>query len=126
MESQGIIGSDTDAQSVRMTKEHLRKTGFEKEVLLVHTPVSKFSPPRSPTMVITDPPFGKRLHAPPGIYQDLGCFFRTKCPAAPWSYLLTSSYHLVKATGCPVLSEWTLQHGGLKVALYQLQNGTCR
>jgi putative N6-adenine-specific DNA methylase len=122
LESQKIIGSDSDAQSVRLCKEHLRKTDFEKAVLLVHTPVSKFTPPRSPTLVITDPPFGKRLHAPPQIYQELGQFLKTKCPVAPWSYLLTSSFHLVKATACPVLSEWPLQHGGLSVTLYQLKN----
>jgi putative N6-adenine-specific DNA methylase len=122
LESQKIIGSDSDAQAVRICKEHLRKTDFEKEVLLLHTPVSKFTPPRSPTLIVTDPPFGKRLHAPPQIYQDFGQFLKTKCPLAPWSYLLTSSYHLVKATGCSVLSEWPLQHGGLTVTLYQLKN----
>ncbi len=122
LESQRIIGSDSDAQSVRICKEHLRKTGFEKEVLLINTPVSKFSPPRSPTLVVTDPPFGKRLNAPPQIYQDFGQFLRTKCPVAPWSYLLTSSFHFVKATGCSVLSEWPLLHGGLNVTLYQLKN----
>lgn len=122
LESQKIIGSDSDAASVKICKEHLRKTGFEREILLIHTPVSKFTPPRSPTLVVTDPPFGKRMHAPPQLYQDFGQFLRTKCPVAPWSYLLTSSYHLVKATGCPVLSEWPIQHGGLSVTLYQLKN----
>lgn len=122
LESQKIIGSDTDPHSVRICKEHLRKTNFEREVLLIHTPVAKFSPPRSPTLVVTDPPFGKRLHAPPQIYQDLGQFLKTKCPSAPWSYLLTSSFQLVKATGCSVLSEWEVKHGGLNVTLYQLAN----
>ena len=122
IESQKIIGSDSDAASIRICKEHLRKTNFEKEVLLIHTPVSKFTPPRSPTLLVTDPPFGKRLHAPPQIYQDLGQFLKTKCPCAPWGYLLTSSYHLVKATGCSVLSELPLRHGGLNVALYQLSS----
>lgn len=122
LESQRIIGSDSDPQSFRICKEHIRKAGFEKEILLINTPVSKFTPPRSPTLLVTDPPFGKRLHAPPQIYQELGEFLKTKCPVAPWGYLLTSSYHLVKATGCSVLSEWPLQHGGLSVTLYQLKS----
>jgi putative N6-adenine-specific DNA methylase len=124
LESQKIIGSDSDAESVRISREHIRKARFEKEILLIHTPVGKFTPPRSPTLVVTDPPFGKRLQAPPQLYQDFGRFLRTKCPAAPWSYLLTSSFHLVRATGCPVLSEWPVQHGGLSVTLYQLKNST--
>ncbi len=122
LESQKIIGSDCQAESIRICKQHLRNTDFEKEVLLIHTPVSKFTPPRSPTLLVTDPPFGKRLHAPPGIYEDLGNFLKTKCPLAPWGYLLTSSYHLVKATKCEVLSERSLQHGGLTVGLYQLKS----
>lgn len=119
--SQTIIASDSDIESIRLTKRHLQIAGFEKEVLLVHSPVSKFSPPRSPTLLVTDPPFGKRLFAPPEIYKELGQFLKTKCPAAPWGYLLTTSYALVKATGCTVLSEWHLKHGGLDVTLYQLK-----
>jgi putative N6-adenine-specific DNA methylase len=122
IESQKIIGSDGDLHSIQLCKEHLHKTGFEKEVLLLHSPVSKLTLPRSPTLVVSDPPFGKRMHAPTQIYQDFGQFLHTRCPAAPWAYLLTSSFHLVKATGCTVLSEWPLKHGGLNVALYQLKN----
>lgn len=122
MESQKIIGADGDAQAVRLCREHLHKTGFEKEVLLLNSPISKLMLPRSPTLVVSDPPFGKRMHAPTQIYQEFGQFLHTRCPAAPWAFLLTSSFHLVKATGCTVLSEWPLQHGGLNIALYQLKN----
>ncbi len=120
LEPKSIIGSDADEASIKICQAHLRKTGFEKEVVLIHSPVAKLCPPRSPTLVVTDPPFGKRLYAPPEIYQELGAFLKNKCPAAPWSYLLTSSFQLAKATGCPVLSEWEVKHGGLSVILYQL------
>jgi putative N6-adenine-specific DNA methylase len=122
IESQSIIGSDADEHTVKLCKEHLRKTGFEKEILLLHSPVAKLNPPRSPTLVVTNPPFGKRLDAPIDIYQNLGKFLKTKCPAAPWAFLLTSTFHFARATGCEVLSEWPLQHGGLSIALYQLKN----
>lgn len=122
MESQKIIGSDNDAQAIRLCREHLRKTGFEKEVLLLNSPISTLSLPRSPTLVVSDPPFGKRMHAPTQIYQEFGQFLHARCPAMPWAYLLTSSFQLAKATGCAVLSEWPLQHGGLNIALYQIQN----
>lgn len=120
--SQSIIGADCDAKAIALTREHLSKTGFEKEVLLLHAPISKLSVPRSPTLVITDPPFGKRMEAPTHIYSDFGKFLHAKCPANPWAFLITSSFHLVKATGCEVMSEWPLQHGGLNVTLYQLKN----
>lgn len=120
--SQIIIGSDSDSHAISLCRKHLHKTGFEKEVLLLNSQVSKLSLPRSPTLVVSDPPFGKRMHAPVQIYQDFGQFLRGKCPATPWAHLLTSSFHFVKATGCSVLSEWPLKHGGLDVALYQLKN----
>ncbi len=117
-----IIGSDSDKNSVALCKEHLRKTGFEKEVLLLNSPVNKLRLSQSPTLLVTNPPFGKRMEAPPELYKDLGRFMKTQCSATPWGYLLASSFHLVRATGCPVLSEWPLQHGGLTVSLYQLKN----
>lgn len=122
LESQKIIGSDSDKQTIALCKEHLYKTGFEKEVLLLNSSVGKLRTPVSPTLVVSNPPFGKRMEAPIHLYEEFGQFLKQQCPAAPWSYLLTSSFHLVKATGCTVLSEWPLQHGGLNVSLYQLKN----
>jgi putative N6-adenine-specific DNA methylase len=117
-----IIGADADAKAIILCREHLHKTGFEKEIILLHSPVAQLTPPRSPTLVITDPPFGKRMHAPTQIYADFGQFLQRHCPAAAWAHMLTSSFHFVKATGRPVLSEWPLHHGGLDVTLYQLKN----
>ncbi len=122
IESQKIIGADSDSQAIRNCREHLQKTGFEKEVLLLNSPIAKLSVPRSPTLVVSDPPFGKRMHASTQVYQEFGQFLRSRCPAAPWAYLLTSTFHLIKATGCQVLSEWPLHHGGLNVSLYQIKN----
>lgn len=122
IESQTIIGSDQDPKALAACRAHLAHTGFEKEVLLLHAPISKLTLPRSPSYLITDPPFGKRMQTSTQLYHDLGQFLRTRCPATPWGYLLTSSFHLAKATGCPILSEWPIHHGGLSLSLYQLQN----
>lgn len=122
LQAQKILGADADAQAIRLCREHVHKVGFEKEIVLFHTPISKFTPPCSPTLVISDPPFGKRMEASTQLYKDFAQFLHTKCPATPWAYLLCSSFHLIKATGCSVLSEWPLRHGGLNVSLYQLKN----
>ena len=122
MESQKIIGADSDAKAISLCRDHLHKTGFEKEVLLLHSPISKLTIPRSASLIVSDPPFGKRMHAPTQIYEEFGQFLQTKCPSAPWAYLLTTSFQLVKATGRSVISEWPLQHGGLTVSLYQIKN----
>jgi len=121
-EGRKIIGADHDKKAILLCREYLHKTGFEKEVVLVNEPIAKFSSPRSPTLIVTDPPFGKRMQAPIQLYQEFGQFLRTRCPAAPWGYLLTSSFRLAKATGCNILSEWPLHYGGLRVCLYQVQS----
>lgn len=121
LEFQKIIGADSDPHAIHLCRSYLQKTGFDKEILLVNCPISKLSLPHSPTLVISDPPFGKRMHASTQVYRDLGQFLRICCAATPWAYILTSSISLVKATGCQVLSEWPLRYGGLNVSLYQLK-----
>lgn len=118
--SRNILGSDSHAKSLELCREHVRITGFEKVIKLMHAPVSTLTPAKSPTLVITNPPFGKRMDAPLQVYRDLGDFLKSKCLLAPWGYVLTSSHHFAKATGCTIMSERTILHGGLKVGLYQL------
>ncbi|MBS0620141.1 MAG: 50S rRNA methyltransferase [Verrucomicrobia bacterium] len=117
-----LIAADKDPKAIAITQQHLRLTGFDGAVQVVKSPVGMLKLTRSPTLIVTDPPFGKRMDAPTGLFTDLGRFFRTECPAAPFLYMLAPSYHLVKATGCKPISEWAVNHGGLTLTLYQLTN----
>ena len=122
LEPRSIIGADQDVAAIAACQDHLVKTGFDDQILLVRSSIDKLTLPRSPTFIVTDPPFGKRMETSTQLYRDFGQFLRARCPATPWAYMLTSSFHFVKATGCSVLSESPLQHGGLKLNLYQLNN----
>ncbi len=117
-----LMGADKDNSALSLCKEHLKKAGFDKEVLLFSSPMSTLRLPCSPTLVVCNPPFGKRLETSPLLYEEWGAFLKRECPVAPWGYLLACSYSLVKATKCSVLSEWPLEHGGLHVSLYQLKS----
>ena len=117
-----IIGADQNRDTLHQCRENIRNAGFERGIQLVHCPVDKLKMTSSPTLIVTNPPFGKRLEASLPVYKDLGAFLRKECPVAPWAYVLTSVYPLIKATGCPVIAETPLLHGGLHVILYQIAN----
>lgn len=114
-----IIGADSDPQAIGISKTLLEKTGFSSKIPLIHSPISSLKLPHSPTLVITDPPFGKRLETSKALYQEFGTFMRTQCPASPFAYLICPSFALVKMSGCRILSERPLFHGGLKLTLFQ-------
>lgn len=119
--AQQIIGADRDERAIALCKEYVKKTGFGKAIALIHSPVSELTLPRAASIIVTDPPFGKRLETNADLYKQFGKFLKTKCPAAPFAYLICPSFALVKSTGCTVLSEQPLYHGGLKIILFQVQ-----
>jgi putative N6-adenine-specific DNA methylase len=122
LEPSSILGADIDQSTLRLCKENVLKAGFEKGIKLFASPVNSLKLPKSPTLVVTNPPFGKRFEASYPLYADLGAFLKRECPATPWAYVLTAAFPLAKATGCPILSEWSFKHGGLSVGLYQIAN----
>lgn len=117
-----IVGADQDRDTLHQCRENVRGAGFGAGITLVHCPIKTLKMPTSPTLIVTNPPFGKRLEASFPIYKELGEFLRTQCPVTPWAHVLTSVYPLIKATGCPVIAETPLHHGGLHVTLYQIAN----
>ncbi|MES2122584.1 MAG: THUMP domain-containing protein [Chlamydiota bacterium] len=116
-----IIGADRDPRAIALCKEYLKKTGFSKEVVLIHSPITELTLPKAPSLIVTDPPFGKRLETNADLYKQFGQFLKKKCTAAPFAYLICPSFSLVKSTGCTILSEQPLYHGGLKIILFQVQ-----
>ncbi len=117
---QSIIGVDRDPEAIALCKKYVKKLGFEEQIVLIHSPIAKVSLPHSPTLVVTDPPFGKRMDTSKVIYQEFGQFLRSQCSATPFAFLICPSFSLVKATGYPVLSEKPVQHGGLRLTFFQL------
>lgn len=116
-----ILGADQDPKAIQLCEKYVKELGFEREIQLLNTPISSLAPPRSPTLVVTDPPFGKRMDASKKLYEQLGQFLRDRCQATPFAFVLGPSFSLVRGTGCEVLSEKPLEHGGLKTHLFQLK-----
>ncbi len=105
-----IFGFDRDPKAVQITRNHAEALGFPISVSVQE--VRRLQMPAEATLVVTNPPYGKRL-AEETAYADLGGFlrkFKTRAALlAPEKRLLSS---------LPIGRSIALMNGGLKVSLF--------
>jgi putative N6-adenine-specific DNA methylase len=117
-----IIGADKDPTVITACRDHLRKTGFHKLIPIIHSDISRLTLPESPTLVVTDPPFGKRMESSRDLFTQLGKFLRTSCKKTPYAYVLAPTPEYIEATGLLSLARWPISHGGLDLLFFKLKN----
>lgn len=64
-----IFAFDADPRSVELTRENAKAAGVD--VSVERRNVRDLSPMATPGFVVTNPPYGERLEADPGLYDDL-------------------------------------------------------
>ena len=118
------VGADKDPNMVLLSQRHLQKTGFSKNVIVCKSDVTHFKPTRLPTMVVTDPPFGKRMLQSNDLIACFNRFLQVNCPAVPFAFLLYPSDAGVQLerNGMRILKRWKIEHGGLDVSLFCVQH----
>lgn len=108
-----IFGSDIDSKAVGISRAHLKTTGYAIHV--VKQEVKHAAPAIAPTLVVANPPYGKRLVASEQPYRDLGAFLKTtKARAA----ILSPDPSLIRLTDRSTVSKTALSNGGLDVTIY--------
>lgn len=114
------IGADKDPKMLTLSQKHLQKTGFSKQVIVCKSEVAHFKPSCLPTLIVTDPPFGKRMIQSNDLITSFNHFLKTYCLATPFAYLLYPSDKGVQLerNGMQILKRWRLTHGGLDVSLF--------
>lgn len=118
------IGADKDPDMVALSQRHLQKTGFSKQVIVCKSEVASFKPPHLPTLVVTDPPFGKRMTQSNDLIAGFNQFLKVNCPATPFAFILYPSDKgaQLERNGMQILKRWKLTHGGLDVSLFCIQH----
>jgi len=109
-----IMGADQDPLMVELARKHLEITGFIHSIDVFTRAVAKFRPPVSPTLVVTNPPYGERLERETALYQDFSKFLEGISPRAV--------YFLVPAkckTPIPSRRIFSCLNGGLEVDLLE-------
>lgn len=108
-----IFGSDIDSKAVGISRAHLKDTGFAVHV--VKQEVKAATPPTAPTLVVANPPYGKRLIGSEQPYRDLGTFLKTvKSRAA----ILSPDFSFIRLIDRQTSSKTALSNGGLDVTVY--------
>lgn len=111
-----IFGADGSPSSIAMTRAHLEAAGFSA-VDTFSRSIQNFSPPFSPTLIVCNPPYGRRLETSAGIYSDLGRF--AKRYENSRLFFLASDERMAKASNIPHSEAMSCLNGGLPVKLYQ-------
>lgn len=120
------VGADKDPHMVLLGQRHLQKTGFGKQVLICKSDITHFKPTHLPTLIVTDPPFGKRMMQSNDLIACFNRFLQVHCPAIPFAFLLypSDAGGQLERNGMQILKRWRVAHGGLDVSLFCVQHAT--
>ena len=114
-----IFGADKDLSELSLCRAHLAKLGFIEQIELAHKEVFSYVPPRTPTLIVTDPPLGKRLQSSNKIYEDFGLFLG-RLEVKPKVFVLAQSAEALQPTGHSIASPHPISHGGMDMFLFEL------
>jgi putative N6-adenine-specific DNA methylase len=114
-----ILASDRDAGAIRMAQANADRAGVLQDIEFKCQAVSSISPPENPGWIVTNPPYGARLHQGGDLrdlYAQFGNILRQECPG--WHLSLLCSDHLL--TGqlhLPLETAFSTTNGGIRVRL---------
>ena len=118
-----FFGSDRDAGAIKMSQANAARAGVSAFTEFRQQAVSDLARPIGPPgLVIVNPPYGTRIGDKKPLFALYGALGQTLLARfAGWRVgLVTTEPPLAKSTGLPFApSSQTVNHGGLKVQLFQ-------
>lgn len=111
-----IFGADGSPSSIDMTRNHLEATGFIGSVDTFSRPIQNFAPPFSPSLIVCNPPYGRRLETSADLYAGLGKF--AKRYENSRLFFLASDERMAKASGLAYGEKINCLNGGLPIKVY--------
>lgn len=119
LEKEKIFGSDIDQEALRICQGNLQQSGFDPLISLERKDIRSYFPEFSPTCIICNPPYGKRLQSSEEIYRALGKFLKSKCAPTTRAYILIPEEQ-VKEVDLPCRKILSFSNGGLDVSLMSI------
>lgn len=119
-----IFGADISREAVRITKVNLKAAGFGQQIEVVQADFREFEPSVAPTLVIVNPPHGKRLDDEERLqplYRALGDFIKRKSAKPSRGFIFTSNLNLSKEVGLAAKKRYVLNSGGLESRLLEFE-----
>jgi putative N6-adenine-specific DNA methylase len=112
-----LFGADKDLTALSGCSAHCSKFDFGKSIALTHKEVYSYSPAKNATLIITDPPFGKRLTSSAKIYEELGLFLKKQ---GARGFILAPDEALLKPVGGKIKARFPLNYGGMESFLFEI------
>ncbi len=119
-----ILGCDRSQAAVLATKINLRAAGFSQQIDIQQADFREFNPSITPTMIVANPPHGKRLEDEDQLrplYRSLGNFIKQTCSKPGKAFVFTSNLELTKEVGLSAKKRHVLNNGGLDSRLLEFE-----
>lgn len=107
-----LFGADQDLKAVELCRRHLDLTGFGSSVDVVVRSVERFNPPKKPTLIVANPPYGHRIERKDQLVDQFKQFLSTLSPRATY-FLVPEKQHI----DMPSSKVFSCLNGGLPVEL---------
>lgn len=110
-----IIGADRDAVAVGAAVSNAKSAGVENDIQWHRQSLDANLPgkPDAKGLVISNPPYGVRVHDDQGLYEKIGVQLSRQYPG--WGCtMLVASRQAIKRSRLPLKSELAFQNGGIE------------
>lgn len=108
-----LIGIDINRARIADARGNVRIGGLSKMIKIDSGDLRSYTPNPKPTMIIANPPYGKRLEDEKSLiplYRALGDLMKKQAPAR--GYVLSASLPLTKEIGLKAERRHIISHGG--------------
>ena len=111
LERDKLFGADVDPSTVSLSRSQLDKAGFGIVDVITRS-VERFRPKKAPTLVVTNPPYGRRLEQSAHLFEQFKQFLEANQPKAAY-FLTPKGAHI----DMPCRHAFSCLNGGFEVDL---------
>lgn len=110
-----IYGYDIDAGAVAIAERNVKSAGLSKYIEIKRRPIEEFETPAEPAIIVTNPPYGKRIVTDDmfNLYRNIGSAFKHHF-AGNVAWVISSEKSLLSAIGMKPSEKIELINGQLE------------
>jgi 23S rRNA (guanine2445-N2)-methyltransferase len=109
-----IFGSDKDPKMIEACLENLKAAGFIENIELICKDVRSLFPAAPPTLIVSNPPYGKRITLASTLYSSLEYFLKRKCAPNHRAFILSP-----EKPNLQIKKSFPFTNGGFKIFLFE-------
>lgn len=117
LKSGHFMGCDLNRNAIRIAKTNIKAAGFQFANDLVVSDFRNYTPPTPPTLIITNPPHGRRLEDEASLvplYRALGDFLKKQGAKPARGFIFTGSLPLAKEVGLAPKQRHVFDNSGIE------------